>query len=293
MEHSYSNLRKWVQAHIDSRQQDKLKNQLQRSQSEQPHSRAAASVGDRGAHVPKKQSKSGTCWQFLNNNGRCNKGDKCALVHDYERLKTFVPNKGKGGGRRSQSAKGKGKGKDGGKDGGSRPPRSPRSPSAKGKGKSKKGTYSSDSIPQRTPRSPGRQRAGSKSGVRGSLEGDKYVPAKTRQQSRGRSPSNEKDRPPCQAFLDGKCKKGSECREWHVADCKYFKNGSCLAGNRCIFVHRDKNGNVINMGRANTAKPKRKAKAKAQGKAGTCISLEAHASSEIPMPLEIMGIPKE
>ena len=167
-----------------------------------------------------------------------------------------------------------------------------RSPSAKGKGKGKKGTNSDAKGPQRTPRSPGRQRAGSKVGVRGSLEGDKYVPALTRQQSRGRSPSNEKDRPPCQAFLDGKCKKGSECREWHVADCKYFKSGSCLAGSNCIFVHRDKNGNVINLGSANAAKPKRKSKAKAKGRAGTCISLESHDSSEVLMPLEIVGIPK-
>ena len=244
LEHTYTILRKWVQAHIDSRQQDKLRHQLQRSPSEQPHSRAAASVNDKGAHVPKKQRKKK------------------------------------------------------GKRGDSEPPaevgRSPRSPRSRNEGQRHQGTDADVDAPRRSHGSPGRTpppwRRDSKSGVRGSLDGNKYIPSRTREESRGRAPSNERDRPPCQAFINGKCTKGAECREWHVADCRFFKLGNCLAGSNCIFLHRDNNGNVTNVGRANTAKPKRKTKARAKGKASTCISLESQDSREIRMPLEFSGI---
>ena len=80
--------------------------------------------------------------------------------------------------------------------------------------------------------------------------------------------------------------KGHFVREWHIQDCKWHKAGSCGAGKSCIFLHRDKNGRVTNLGSiANTAAqarakakavskgpplggPKGKAKAKAKAKGG-------------------------
>ena len=67
-----------------------------------------------------------------------------------------------------------------------------------------------------------------------------------------------------------------------------------IGGKNCIFIHRDQQGNIINMGKANTVKPKGKAKAnaKAKGKAGTCISLEEQSSRETHMPLDSTGNPQ-
>ena len=127
LEHTYDNLRHWVDAHVDGRQQDKMKAQLL----QQTNSRsAAAGVGGKGPFGPssagKTTKKSGSCWQFLENKGRCSRGEDCSFVHDYERLKTYVSTKKKGKGRgrsappgirkgggkgRSKSLKGKGKGK--------------------------------------------------------------------------------------------------------------------------------------------------------------------------------------
>ena len=111
----------------------------------------------------------------------------------------------------------------------------------------------------------------------------KYVPNKTREQSVGRSPSGEKNRPPCQAWINGHCAAGSKCREWHISDCLWYAQGKCTAGRRCIFLHRSKAGVVMNAsvvapkqepGPKKKAKKKAKAKAKAKGKASAGVAVD-------------------
>ena len=61
LEHSYENLRIWVQAHIDGRQQEKLRAQLTGGASNR-----SASVTNSGNKKPPKSGK-GPCYQFLEN----------------------------------------------------------------------------------------------------------------------------------------------------------------------------------------------------------------------------------
>ena len=100
----------------------------------------------------------------------------------------------------------------------------------------------------------------------------KYIQNKTREQSVGRSPSGEKNRPPCQAWINGHCAAGKSCREWHISDCLWYAQGKCTAGRRCIFLHRSKAGVVMNasvvaQNQASGPDPKKKAKKKAKAKA--------------------------
>ena len=105
----------------------------------------------------------------------------------------------------------------------------------------------------------------------------KYIPNKTREQSVGRSPSGEKNRPPCQAWINGHCAAGSKCREWHISDCLWYAQGKCTAGKNCIFLHRSKAGVIMNANvSASNHQPsqaKKKKKAKAKGKAAVSVAV--------------------
>ena len=231
LEHTYDNLRKWVQAHIDARQQERMKSQLQ----QQSNTRSAAAGLGGGLPLGKPPpSGKGPCWQFLENKGRCSRGEACPFKHDYERLKTYVSSKGKGKGKSRSPSKGRSKGEKG--KGRTRSP-------SKGRGKGNSPRTNADSSGRQ--RSPHPRSARSPSnGNRGQLQDGRYTPSKTRANSRGKSPSGEKDKPPCAAFLQGTCSKGSACKEWHVADCMFYKDGRCTAGNKCVWLHRDKNGKI-------------------------------------------------
>ena len=86
----------------------------------------------------------------------------------------------------------------------------------------------------------------------------KYIPAASRAEIRGKSPSGEACRPPCSEWVkSGKCSKGDGCREWHVPACAFFKRGMCLAGDKCNYMHRGKS----------TAAPKTDPRPKAKGQA--------------------------
>ena len=144
---------------------------------------------------------------------------------------------------------------------------------SKGRAKGVKGTSKGGGKQSPRPRSPG-------PGVRGSVQGQKYVPANTRKHSRGRSPSGKQDCPQCIDNFYGRCNKGTNCDYWHISDCRFYQQGTCTAGNDCIFYHRDKNGKVINgakigaackAGAKAKARNKAKAKAKADGSAGVCL----------------------
>ena len=213
-------------------------------------------------------AKQGDCRQFLKYNGKCSRGEKCEYTHDWSKIKNRSPSSGR-----------KGKGKDKGKGKGKGKSKSPGRSSGNGSGKDgKKGKKGKS--PSR-PYSPGKGRGRSESGVRGTLQGNNYVPNKTRAQSRGKSPSGDIDRPPCKAHYEGHCSKGSNCREWHISDCKWFKQNRCTAGNNCLFYHRDKNGKITNGGGfANSAKADKKRKSKSPKKKKKASSTASVAMSD-------------
>ena len=284
LEHSYENLRYWVDKYVDQRQQEKMKTQLLQPTNSRS---AAAGVGGKGTIGPSstgKNSKRGVCYQFLENKGRCSR-DPCPFDHDYEKLASYVPKKkGKGKGKSAPPGNRKGDGRS-------------KSPKGKGKGKSSPPNLRGD----RRGRSPipGDRPPRSKSaGKRGSLQGDgNYKPGKTRAESRGKSPSGKTNAPPCALFLQGACQKGDKCDRWHIADCMFYAEGRCKA-KQCIWLHRDHTGKILNLGNclAHLAKPtakgkakaagKPKAKAKSKGSAGVCIASEEFSSGASSSQLE-------
>ena len=293
LEHSYQNLRKWVQAHIDQRQREKVKSQLQ----SHPTGNRAAAAGVGGGGLSGKppgagKGRKGHCFKFLESAGKCSAGRDCPLIHDYEFLKSYVPRKGQGRGKSSKgkrsgsapSGGGKGSGHKGRTPSANRDQNTHRSQSPHRKGKGKSGPRRERTPGPRTPRD-------NSQGVRGNLHDGRYTPSKSRIESRGKSPSGEKNRPPCVLFLNGNCQKGSKCNDWHVQDCKFYNTplGPCTAGHkRCIWLHRDENGKILNLGTINAmnnpvlaAKAKAKARvkgkaaaAKAKAKAGVCVASE-------------------
>ena len=286
LDHNYANLETWVQAHIEARSQEARRRQLQKKD----HGKANAGFqrNGKGSSDAVASARKNDCFQWLRM-GKCSRGDKCQFDHD----KAKAPNKGgsKGKGKRPKSAptwrpKGDGKGRDKGKSKGKS---YERSRPASAKGREKGGGKSKGKSPP--------------AGVRGNIQGTRYVPNRTRAQSRGKSPSGETDRPQCKAHFEGHCSKGSQCREWHISDCRFYKSGECRAGDRCIFYHRDKDGKIKNAGYGNVAekleaKPqppkKKKKKAKAKAKAGVALIVahgDADASAQAtvavqPSPLE-------
>ena len=84
-----------------------------------------------------------------------------------------------------------------------------------------------------------RARKGRNKGDRGegSDQPPSYTPPRTREESRGKSPSGENMRPMCNSYLLGKCMKGETCREWHIPMCRFHARGSCGADQNCIFLH--------------------------------------------------------
>ena len=203
------------------------------------------------------------CHQFLAN-GRCSRGDQCSFKHDWNKLKSGGKGKGKGKGKGNKHDSNKSGGRAGGNRGNSKV-------ASKGRTKGAKGESKDGGKQSPRPRSPG-------PGVRGSVQDNKYVPTKTRKQSRGRFPCGKLQCPQCIDHFHGRCNKGSNCEYWHIGDCRFYTQGNCTAGDDCVFCHRDKNGKVINgikivaaAKASSKAKTKNKAKAKADGAAGVCL----------------------
>ena len=172
----------------------------------------------------------GDCNQWTGK-GQCSRGDRCPYLHDSS------------------------------KKGNPRTARSPSPKKGKGKGKSKQST-----TPKGTPRDSYPSNRNSSNPPR---KGRPYDPSKTRAESRGRSPSGERNRPPCENWIQGKCKKGRECNYWHVGVCKFWRQGKCnlVSGKTCVFLHHDPNKMDVNAADLSPpSRPEGKPKSKAKSK---------------------------
>jgi hypothetical protein len=80
----------------------------------------------------------------------------------------------------------------------------------------------------------------------------------------GKSPSGEADKGPCWDFLKHKCTRGSDCRFWHPGPCfDLKKTGKCKDGDKCCFLHSQKDGSAFPAPAApQTPKKKKKKKKK-------------------------------
>ena len=211
-----------ILAHLERRKHQKITDQAAR-QSGNAHA-GKSSPPSGGAN-----RQQGECFQ-MRKQGRCSRGDYCPYSHDgfqREGQGKRTPSsirKGKEKGKR----KCKGKGKD--KKGSSRPASSRSSPPLGG---------ANDRQPSKKPTQQ-RGRSPFPDGKRGNVVGGVYVSNLTRDNSKGKSRSGENDRAPCAAHIKGYCRKGLECREWHVPECRFYLLGNCRA-NPCVFLHRDNN----------------------------------------------------
>ena len=127
LENSYVNLRKWVQAHVESRSQESKKRQLLRT--EEPRAAAGFNSSSNTSVYAKKSQQD--CHQFLAN-GKYSRGDQRSFKHDWDKLK--IDGKGKGKGKK----KGKGDNKNDNNQSGGRSQSLSRQPSGV-KSKSKGG----------------------------------------------------------------------------------------------------------------------------------------------------------
>ena len=46
----------------------------------------------------------------------------------------------------------------------------------------------------------------------------------------------------------GQCSKGDECTEWHPKPCRWYKQGKCKNGDKCKWMHYDKDGKPVQKG---------------------------------------------
>jgi len=95
----------------------------------------------------------------------------------------------------------------------------------------------------------------------------------------GKSPSGEADKGPCWDFLKHQCTRGSACRFWHPGPCfDLKKTGKCKDGNKCCFLHSQKDGSAFPAPAApQTPKKKKKKKKK---KSDTSSDSSSDASTE-------------
>ena len=204
LENTYDKLREYVLAHLDARKTAKMTEQAKGTGTQ----KANAGKGT-GRTRPTAKSKStpgppsrgakrqlGDCFTYLET-GKCAGKDNGTCP--YQHVNTRKGSKGKGKGKRTQSQGPSRNHPEEGEDTSDRRP-------ASADGRSRN---------LRSPSTDSRQ----VSGVRGRLIDGKYVPNKTREESVGRSPSGERNRPPCQAWIKGHCAT-ENCRNWHIGDCR-------------------------------------------------------------------------
>ena len=253
LERGYATLREWVLAYLERRKQQRITDQASRQNgnahsSVQPNKSSPLTSGANQSSPLKSGAnrQPGDCWQ-MRDNGKCSRGAKCPFAASHERLQKAFSQR-PGSARRSPS-KGKGKGKS--RSPSRKPSRDRSTPDGKGKGKPNS--------------SKGKSRGTPRDGFRGKIMDGVYTSTSTRESSRGKSPSGNRDRQPCKFHIRGCCSKGTECDDWHIPDCRFYKLGKCAA-NPCVFLHRNDNGNVVNTSAKPSPKeqPKRRAKAKAK-----------------------------
>ena len=212
----YERLLTICKTHIETRRKEKLRNEAYSG------AEAAASGGNKATPAAKRQA--GDCNQWRKT-GNCSRGIGCPYDHDEAKRgidgQQRKPSQGR---KRSKSPHKGGKRQGGkGKDAPSRPGDTPRAGSPK-KGKGKGGKHKSQQQRDSTPKPSDRG----------------LTPQ--RKEFRGRSPSGERNRPMCNAYLKtGECKKGDQCHEVHMRICHFYnKPGGCRNGNNCIFRHPDR-----------------------------------------------------
>ncbi len=67
--------------------------------------------------------------------------------------------------------------------------------------------------------------------------------------------------------MNGTCRNGDGCNDFHPDNCTYYKKGSCRAGNKCAYRHPKRDGNISASESEGTKKAKAKTKAKTKAKA--------------------------
>ena len=225
----YERLLTIARTHVETRRKEKLRSEA--------YSGIKDGKGARATPAAKRQQ--GDCNQWMKS-GRCVRDRECAYAHDEAKQGIFKkrgkspsssPSRSKGGGK----GKGKGKGKSGkgkskspgggkGKSPRSQSPRNSKSPRSSPRAKSPKG---------------GGKGRGKSRGKSGSPKSSPRGLTPQRKQFRGRSPSGERNRPVCHAFMkNGWCPKGRKCHEVHLRLCTFHKKpGGCRTGSRCPYRH--------------------------------------------------------
>ena len=242
LERGYATLREWVLAYLERRKQQRITDQASRqtgNANSSVHPNKSSTLTS-GGYPPAANRRPGDCFQ-MRDTGKCARGDACPYAASHDHLqKDYSQEQNRP--RRAKS-KGRGKGKS-------------RTPSRK---------PSTDRETQEPKTARSQSRRPSRDGKRGNLVEGVYTSTCSREQSRGTSPSGDRDRRYCKLYLDGQCTKGGACNDWHIPDCRFYKQGKCTP-NPCVFLHRDDDGSIVNAVQEPEAvgKPKRKPKAKAK-----------------------------